>query len=169
MVKKRGGSPDDNDADRISENLYHMYGGSIKDEETFTIAFEDYFQGNSNDGIDGIRGDIFKQYRQRHPEVEQGSIHKKAGGKNFKRDRKKTSKIIVDDRKTYIKKGARNVDLQGYDTRTSIRKKPEKKDFSIIGKVKRQTVFARATSYTLKNGKKITQYRDKKGRFVKKL
>ena len=44
--------------------------------------------------------------------------------------------------------------------------KPSPKEFSVVGKSKGRTVFARRTKY-LSKGKEITIFRDKKGRFVR--
>lgn len=140
------------DADRIAETLFHRYGKAIVDKETFDRAFDNYMEGSG----DELREMVFNHYRSNHPSIGKSSIFKKAGGKDFERDKRTTSKQIVTSRKEYIRRGASNVDLKGYDTKT----------FDVRGKVGEKVVFAREETIQYKVNK-VRKFRDKRGRFVK--
>jgi len=59
---------------------------------------------------------------KRHP---QKILHKRAGGHDLGQDQQQTSKNIVKSQKEFRKRGAANVDLKGYDTKKSKKKRSE--------------------------------------------
>ena len=160
-------SPPDEDIDRINETIFRNYGGGIKDEETYIKAYNDYLGINMNETLSEIKDRAFSSYQDRHPQVQSGSIFKKAGGKDLERDRKITNKVIVTDTKDYIKRGATRVDLQDYDTKNALMSKPNKKDFGRLGKVKGVTVYCCESKIFEGKKKERIILRDRRGRFTK--
>lgn len=156
----------DEDIDRIAENLDIAEGVVISDRDSFDLALERYIPDNelSKDSKDKI----FNTFRLDKPEVSEEKLFKKAKGKSLKRDRQQTAKTVVQTREEFIEKGARRVDFAGFDIKESeIRKlklKPPK-EFKIPATVKSKVVFAKKTTVTIK-GKKIVRLRDQLGRFA---
>ena len=161
-------SPTDKDAQRIAERIYLDFGGSIKDERTFKLAYTSYFEGSMTTGIKQLQGDVFRALRQHHPNIEKGDTFKEAEGKNFDADRAHTAKTIVNSPEVYKKKGAANVDLRGYDTKGAAKQFTKLKHrYSLIGTVRGRTVRAARQTITIR-GKPTHILRDARGRFVKK-
>ncbi len=157
----------DEDVDRIAENLDINEGAVISDRDSFDLALDRYLQDNklSTDSKDKI----FNAFKGKNPNVSSDRIFKKAGGKDLSRDRQQTAKTVVKTKEEFIKKGARRVDFAGFDIKESeIRKlklKKPPKEFDVAAVVKSKVVFAKRSSVTVK-GKKIIVFRDQKGRFA---
>lgn len=150
MPSKRTTSQDD--AERLAENVFN-FNPTIRDRQSFEIAYDEYLKESPDARFNTkLREMTFRELVRSNPRVRNENLHKKAGGKNLKQDKKKNAKTIVNTRKEYIEKGASNVDLKNYDT---------------IAKRKNAIVFSRKDTIT-RRGKKVNILRDKNGRFVKK-
>lgn len=154
------------DADRISDEIWSDAQGKIVDRDTFDIHFEDFIKFRDNKISQKQRTKlapvVFEQMQRKHPEVShkrEFQEFSKAGGKNFKRDRERTHKVIVTNTRDYRKKTAQKSDLRGVDT------KPLKPRYVYVGRVRGKVVKARKT-FVIKRGKSVPIYRDRKGRFV---
>ena len=172
MVVRRKTPPEE--YDRFAERLYSDYGGDIEDKKTFDKAFNDYMSsyGPLSTAQDTtFREEAYKAMRVLKPSLKKASTFKKAGGKDLVQDRRTDAKTIVTSKGEYIKRGAQNVDLKGYDTKR--RPKPKMQDFKFIAerKVKKTgrkaRVYARPDTFK-RRGKDVAVLRDNKGRFVKK-
>ncbi len=166
MAKRK--SPDPDDIDRINETLNQRAGNQIQDRDSYDLAFDDYM------GImraapkqRKLRNDAFADYSQKHPDVSTERLFTKAKGKDLSRDRLRTAKRVVKTRKGFIKAGAANVDLKGFDTARQKVTKAQRiqRDFTIPARIKGRVVFARKTSVVVK-GRSVVRHRDSKGRFV---
>jgi len=158
-------SPTEQEADRVAEALFNSDPfNEIVDIETFDEAYDDYFDDQEHmQNKPGFKREVFRHYQKLNKNVSKGkSIFKKAGGKDFSRDRLQTAETVVTTEAEYKKKGSSNVDLKGYDTK----KKKKKHTYSYYGKQKNKIVYARRTYVTI-NKKRVERYRDKKGRFTK--
>lgn len=162
MVKRRK-TPED-DIFRLAERVFRL--GGIIDKETFDLAFDNTIGMPMTGGQDtDLRKDVFKVVVSNHPdEVRSSSLLKDAKGKSFEKDRDKTAKRIVTSQDEYVRQGARNVDLDEYDTKRG--KRILKEDFDIAGRIKGKVVFARKTFVTI-NQKQVPRFRDRLGRFAR--
>lgn len=130
--------------DRINERLFRERGDSIVDRDSYDIEFLRLFEKKElNSKQQTLRNKSFRDYADKH-DTRRKRLFKEAGGKSLERDRRTTARTVVTDEKQFIKKGARRVDFKGLDT---------------------QFVFR---STITRNNKKITVFRDKKGRFAKR-
>jgi len=77
-------------------------------------------------------------------------VFSQAGGHDLKQDRRQTTKEVVTKRDEYARRGAREVDLEGFDT-----------------KPKRQRKGLTKVSFK-RRGKPTIRFRDSKGRFAKR-
>jgi len=118
------------EADRRAEQFYNETRniGDISTQEGFDKALLTYL------GQDRFESQQQKQFskevytilRTRKPNLLQKERHdqkifRQAGGKNLTQDRKRNARTIVKTRKEYIKRGARNVDLDGLDTKKGLK------------------------------------------------
>lgn len=169
MARKRLPSPTDEEIDRIAEAIDNLDSfRKIQDMDSFDLAFDDYFDQNEDLKFNSsVRDDVFKSLREKHPSrIVDDRVFSKAGGKNLKQDRKKTSKRIVKTNKRYIKAGASRVDLQGYDTKVRTEKKAKvKRDLNVAGRIRDKIVFSSRETITIRN-RSVVRYRDQLGRFV---
>lgn len=162
-------SPTDMDAIRIAERLYLDFGTSIKDERTFKEAYSSYFQGSLTDGIKKLEPQVFKHLRAQHPKIQEGDLFKKAGGKDFQKDRKHTAKKLVATPEAYVHAGARKSDLREYDTQAAGKRFTKlSKRYDLIGNIRGVTVRIAPDTFRYK-GKVRNVYRDAKGRFAKRI
>lgn len=159
-------TPEDEER-RLSERIMNNYRREIKDKGSFDLAFSKELQLSDKELTDNqrkLRDNVFKRYsstREVQKEIKAGDftkadLFKKAGGKDLEADRRRTAKVVVKDKKEYVKRGARRVDLKDYDTAKS-RLVPARRK----GKV----VYAYKTHVKIKN-KVYVRHRDRNGRFV---
>jgi|TARA_Y100000034_G_C6904939_1_gene419618 hypothetical protein len=163
-------TPED-DIDRMSERIFNESGILVQDRDTFDLAFNDVISKDedelTSEQVD-FREDVFRLFVREHPGVRTDRLFKKAGGKDLKRDRRKTAKRIVQTDKEFIKKGARRVDFAGFDIKEeeiNVKQLRRRKEFVIPATVKRKVIFARKTFVKVK-GKSQVRFRDVKGRFA---
>jgi hypothetical protein len=148
------------DVERLADTIQSQFPG-IQTEQDFNRAFQMYLEETLTNGQDSdLRPKVLTEFKKRRPIIETETF-KEARGRDFNRDRKKTAKRVTTSVKEYKRVGAQNIDLKGYDT------KPRRKRgvFDVMGRVKGKVVFARIDFVKIKS-KKVTKYRDKKGRFV---
>tara|TARA_R100001530_G_scaffold129042_1_gene99083 strand:+ start:166 stop:750 length:585 start_codon:yes stop_codon:yes gene_type:complete len=180
--RRRLPSPTQEDIDRINETLEGRAKFQIQDRDSYDLAFNDYM------GVDEkiiqkderkFRDNAFESYADGHPEISRERLFEEAGGKGvrgLRQDRLKTAKEIVKTEKQYIKKGAKNVDLKGYDTMRQFQafKKHkikvtkeilERRAFTVPARIKRTVVYAIKTSVVVR-GRRQVRFRDTKGRFA---
>ena len=169
MVRK---TPED-DFERLAERLYFQDGENISDRDTFNFYYQRYLvdvEGSITNANN--ESTVWAKYSQRY-DVVTPSVFKKAGGKDFERDKAKTAKTVVTSRREYVKRGASNVDLRGYDTPkprkssvAALRKELNiKARFVFPGKQKGAVRHARKISIMVK-GKRQVRFIDKHGRYV---
>lgn len=150
-MKMRRRTPED-DEDRIMERLRNFHRNNISDRETFDYSFNRLFDMHEKELTAKqrkLRDSVFDRYSSKY-NIPKESEFRKAGGKDFERDKQRQAKRVVTTRKEYEKSGASNVDLKGYDTPS---------------RIKRKVVYARKDYVTIR-GRKIAVYRDRKGRFA---
>ena len=151
------------DFDRLAERINRDYGRFIQDKETFDTSFNDYLEDVDTDSrifLSSNMNHVFSIYATRF-RVDKGSTFKKAKGKSFKRDIRQTAKTVVTTKQEYIKRGAKNVDLKGYDTKRARIKAPSASAYRFRGRKKGKIVFARAL-----NTKLGLRYIDRRGQYV---
>lgn len=154
MVRRTSPSLDDDEVDRRVQPLLQEFGDGIKDRDSFDYAFlrfldqVEYESGNQKVFADKV----WERVRKRKG-LEDQKLFTKAGGKNLKKDRQIAAKTVVTTPAEYIRRGARRVDLAGYDTVGIDRK-------GRIVKARRVQIIIR--------GKRYIRYRDQKGRFTKR-
>lgn len=159
----------DYDAERLAEALWIDSRGKIVDVDTFDMYWDDFFkeQGQSNERDVKLKPKVFRHLKNQHPEIRTTRTFKEAGGRDLRRDRKRTAKEVVTRKEDY--KSAQRQDLSGLDTKGGKKitaKKPVKrKTFSFVGKRKGKIVYARKTFVVVK-GKRQARFRDKRGVFV---
>lgn len=142
------------EAERVAENIYNQFGRQIKDEQTFNKIINEYIGEPESKKQKEFFQQVFQTIADRHPRtIQKTNLFKKAKGKDWKKDKEKTAKTIVNTPQEYIKKGAKNVDLKGYDMPT-------------VGRIKNKIVKVKLTHVIIK-GKRQIRYRDSKGRFAK--
>lgn len=86
-------------------------GRDLTDRDQFNEAWHDYFMIN-NEAFSvsiAIRDEVYNRH-----------IFKKAGGKNYEQDRRRTHKRVQRDPKEYIRIGAQRTDLPGVDTKVRV-------------------------------------------------
>jgi hypothetical protein len=141
------------EVERITEWLERNRGDQIRDRGSFESFFiQEILKGDEPTGRqDNLMDAVFKEYMDRTG-IKDENIFRKAKGKDLIRDRQTDAKVIVDNEKEFIRRGASNVDLRNLDTATVFR-----------GKV------VKASKDTFKRqGRKVEVLRDRKGRFVPK-
>jgi len=144
---------------RIAEAIKNLdLKSEIKDRNSFDDAYDDYFDDNDYfRTTPRLRDRIFQEYSRKNK-----SLFVRAGGKDFAQDRRYDAKVIVTDPDKYVRKGSKNVDLSGYDTK---KRSGGRKEFNFIGEVKGKIVYAKKVEFI--NKKPQTRYRDRLGRFVR--
>lgn len=156
----------DEDIERIAENLDISEGAVISDRDSFDLALNRYIPDIKLSKENKEK--VFSAFRKKNPAVSKEGLFKKAGGKDLKRDRRQTAKTIVKTREEFIKKGSRRVDFAGFDIKESqirrLKLKPPK-EFRIAATVKNKVVFAKRVTVVIK-GKSIVRLRDQLGRFA---
>ena len=148
--------------DRFAENLFGERGRFIRDRSTFDQQFDSFMEGEdlSNKRNTILRQKAFDIIQKRHPDfVDKRNLFKVAGGKNLKRDQARTAKVIAKTPEEFIKKTAQKSDLARLDTT---------KQFSTLAFRKQVRVFSRREMITVR-GKQVVRFRDKQGRFVRKI
>lgn len=151
------------DESRIAEIIYNEQGSTIKDRDSFDLAFSNTI-GDPSSAQEKLRDAVFRTYRDQHPEVSKERLFTKAGGKDLEQDRKTRAKKIVRTREGYVISGASQSDLEGFDTPQK-RKRPAERKLQQVGKIKNKVVFVEKINVTIK-GKSFVRYRDSKGRFA---
>lgn len=153
--------------DRINERINREAKFQVQDRDSYDLAFEDLFEVALTSKQRTLRSKAFKDYLEDHPEVSNERLFKKAKGRDLRRDRLKTARRVVTTRKQFIKEGAREVDLRGFDTaRQKVSKKViQRRTFTVPSRIKGRVVFSEKTSVVVK-GKKLVRFRDAKGRFA---
>ena len=146
-------------SERLEEALFLERGGSIKDRDTFDLAVVNTF-GEITGKQKELFDRVFEIYAERRG-ITKERLFTKSGGKDFEKDKSHLAKIVVDDQKEYIRRGAQRVDLRGFDT-------PDRTRFPLEGKVKKKIVMIRQSQLTRRK-KKVLIFRDSKGRFAKKI
>ncbi len=156
---------EDDDLDRLSDNLFISEGDLISDRDSFDISLKRYAPDNNLSKES--KEELFRIYRMDHAGVSEERLFKKAKGKDLERDRRQTAKRVTRDFKEFRKKGARKVDFAGLDTtERDIRKfKRVSKEFTIPAMVRNKVVFSKRTFVVVK-GKRQLRFRDSKGRFA---
>ncbi len=114
-----------------------------------------------------LRTKAFREFVEEHPDTSTERLFSKAKGRDLRKDRLKTAKKVVTTRKEFIKEGAKEVDLKGFDTaRQKVTKEIlRRRTFTVPARVKGRVVFAIKISVVVR-GKSLTRFRDSKGRFV---
>lgn len=159
------------EADRVSQWLDNNKAMKIQDRDSYDLVFNDTIAEKSESQLSFVekrfRDLVFRTYRKENPQVLEERLFKKAKGRDLRRDQLKTAKRVVKTRRKFIKEGAREVDLKGFDTaRQKFNKRIAKKRlFTIMARSKGKVVRAREIIITFK-GKKLKRFRDRKGRFV---
>lgn len=156
------------DYERFAENLRNARGGSIFDKESMALEAEQYLDGESNALLDaGNMDKVWSHYSRSAGLKDVDSIHKEHGGKSLRRDRLKTSQIVVTDIKDY--KDSTKMDLKNYDTKQRKRKgkkiKTPRTAFKFFGKQQGKIKASMADVVVIK-GKPHARRRDKNGMFV---
>ncbi len=155
--------------DRINERLFSESKFQIQDRDSYDLAFDDLLSvvGELSGKQKELRNKAFREYSAAHPEVSAERLFTKAKGRDLRRDRLKTAKRVVKTRKEFIKAGAREVDLKGFDTARQKTTKEiiRRRTFTIPARVKGKVVFAMKTSVVVA-GNRVVRHRDIKGRFV---
>lgn len=146
----------------MAENLWGARQGEIRDWTTYESAFDAYFLGDIGQmkGERAMKEAVFEvmldKYGLDGKRIYPGRIFEEAEGKDLDRDRERTAKRVTDSPVEYIKQGARNIDLAGYDT------KRQKSEYNTLGFVDGAIVYARRVE-TPGGG---VEYRDRRGRKV---
>jgi len=158
---KRHASPTEDDVERYAETIKHNdITGQIQDRDSFEEAYEDYFTGSPElQENEKIKEKVFQEIQRLKPSISSDRIFTKAGGKSLRRDRDETADTVVSTEEEFKRRGARNVDLKGFDTK-------QRKGFIFPKKVKNQVVYARQVTIIIK-GKRVNRFRDRRGRFTK--
>lgn len=169
MVKRK--TPED-DPDRLADRLRDRFRNKIQDRDSFDLAFNRALELRESELTSKqktFRNQTFKSYLSKNENVSQERLFTKAKGKDLKRDRLVTAQEVVETREEFVKKGARKVDLKGFDTaRQKLDRKIARKRLLIIpSRVRGKVVFSERTFVVIR-GKKIVRFRDSKGRFASK-
>ena len=186
-------TPED-ESSRIVERLFTAYGKRIGDRDSFDRSFFEMTEqaGFVSFAQQELVNDAFDEYAKKHG-ISKEREFTKAKGKDLTKDRLQTRNVVT-DLKEYRRKGAKNVDFEGIDTKMRARptmlqqgnKRPVQphKSFIYSGVSKGKVVFARQITITIKaqpkrrakDGKrkrkatperKQIRYIDHNGRFVK--
>lgn len=151
----------DEDVSRISDSIYADSYGKIVDRDTFDMHYKDFFATEPTTLQDTrLKNKVFRDMKQKHPDISSRRIFTEAEGKDLKRDRMTTAKEVTTSKSEYKRKGASRVDLKGYDTKQKRRFK-----YNYVGQRKGKIVYARRTFVNVQ-GKRKLRYRDSRGRFV---
>lgn len=156
--------------DRINDRLFRESKFQIQDRDSYDLAFNDLLSTREQDlslQQKRMRTTGFGDYVSEHPEVSKERLFTKAKGRDLRKDRLKTAKRVVKTEKEFVKKGARKVDLKGFDTaRQRITKEiSRRRRFTVPARIGKKVVFAVKTSVVVK-GKSVVRFRDSKGRFA---
>lgn len=160
-------TPED-DPSRLAERLYQFSNQKIRDKSTFEVWWREYIGDKTTlKQESSLKKKVLKELK-RKGKIDEDDIFKQAGGKNLRRDQRTRARIVTRSKKRYRRLGAQRADLYGVDTPNAGRRGGviRKKQFTVVGRVKKKTVYARKEFVTVK-GKKVVRYRDKRGRFVK--
>ena len=155
--------------DRINERLFRQSKFQIQDRDSYELAFNDLLS-LTEPTISGkqkqLRNSGFSDFLKEHPDVSRERLFTRARGKDLRRDRLKTAKRVVTTRKEFVKEGAKDVDLRGFDTaRQKVTKDIiARRTFTVPARVKGRVVFSMRTSVVVK-GKRQVRHRNSKGQF----
>jgi hypothetical protein len=164
----------DLEIERVAEWLEMNRRDKIIDKDTFNLYYNSDIAEDREDNLDAkalrFREKVFQEYLGRNPNVEEKGIFKEAKGKDLERDIRQTADVVVRDRKEYIRRGASEVDLKGYDTerKALVKRIDRRKVLTLRGVVKGKTVKVEKTFVIIRK-KKILRLRDKKGRFASSI
>ena len=153
------------------ERLFNFSRIQIQDRDSFDLAFNDLLvvtESELSGSQRSLRNRVFKAYVKENKDVSTKRLFKEAKGRSLSKDRKTTAKEVVTTIQEFKKKGARQVDLKGFDTiRQKFDKKvAEEREFDIPARVRGKVVFARRETVTVR-GKKQARLRNAKGQFSK--
>lgn len=151
---------DMDDVERLSERLFREQGDTIRDRDSFDLAWVNFTGQQITNKQKRVVQQVFNVYSQEH-DISKERLFKEAGGKDFRKDTQTTAKVIVDTEQQYKRRGAQRVDLRGFDV-------PDRKRFFLEGKVGKRVVAIRETSVVVR-GKRVVRFRDSKGRFAKRI
>lgn len=156
--------------DRINDRLFRESKFQIQDRDSYDLAFNDLLSlrdGDLSSNQRRLRNTGFSKFISEHPEVAKERLFTKAKGRDLRRDRLQTAKRVVTTRKEFIKEGAREVDLKGFDTARQkvTRQIISRRTFTVPARIKGRVVFAKKISVVVK-GKSVVRFRDSKGRFA---
>jgi len=122
-------------------------GKELTNKDTFKKTWQAYFRGNEK-----------MQASVRTQDTAYATVLlRRGGGKSLNRDRQTEAREKVHTPQEYIRRGSKNVDLPGVDT-----------PFSYAAVRGKKKIIARRTTVTVR-GKPQVRFRDKKGRFVKRI
>lgn len=149
------------EADRLAQRIFNEH-GTIETESEFNTRFnslvdvpESELSGKQKQFRQDVQDEFSKTFSPRLAGDTNESLFKRAGGTDLRRDRQRTAKTVVKTEQEFIRKGAKRVDLQGLDTKRT------------LGRSRGKTVLVVRRDKVIVKGKKVTRFRDKKGRFVK--
>lgn len=151
-------SPTQEEYDRIAETMFNAdVQRDIIDAESFDVTYDEYFS-EEPEFLNSVakRRRVFDSMRDGRPDIKQGSVFRRAGGKSFELDRKRTAQTVVTTQKEYLQRGASKVDLKGYDTKSK---------FDQVGRKKTRIVYGRQTQITIGRST-FPRFRDKSGQFI---
>lgn len=145
---------------RMEENLWSNRGSVINDRDSFENAYDDYFEIGLKPGLDdkSIKDRLWNITTKKR-KMGHRDLFAKARGKDFDTDKKHLAKKVVVSPQEYIRLGAQNVDLAGYDT---------PRDYVYPGKQRNWVTNRIRIIYARPLWQKNQQltYRDKRGKFV---
>jgi len=160
MAKKRFKSPTPEEIERISDSIWSDSRGRIVDRDTYDLHYDKWFGSEdlSTAQKTSMKEKVFQDMQSKHDGISPEHLYKEAKGKDLKRDQKQTAKVVVTDPKEFKRRGARNVDLEGLDTK---RVDP----YTIVGRVKGKAVYCQPVTIRI-NNKPVERLRDRRGRFA---
>ncbi len=162
-------TPED-DPDRLSERLRQEARFKIQDRDSFDLAFSDIVSlGESELSAKqkSFRGRVFERYASANPDISRERVFQQAEGKSLRRDRKQTAKRVVKTKREFLREGASQVDLKGFDTaRQKFRKELKvRREFNVPAQIGRRIVLTKRISVSVR-GKAQVRFRDRRGRFA---
>lgn len=144
--------------ERFAEWFRNNTKGMIIDRDSFNREYARETGITESGGKSGeFRDNVFRSLEET---IKDNILFKKAGGKDLIQDRRATSSIVVKTKRQYIKRGARNVDLTGFDTKNA----QKSRIINIPSITKGKVVYSEKITVMVKNKPRIS-YRDSKGRF----
>ena len=157
MAKRQNTIDYQQESERFAEWFGNKSRAGVQDRDSFDLAYQKEIKKSDLDSKEKqFRELVFEHYANKNPNVSKERLFSKAGGKNLALDRETTAKTIVSTKPQYIKKGAKRVDLAGYDVRES--------DRNIPARNKGRVVFSTRETITIRK-KQVVIFRDRKGRF----